>query len=144
MRIAISCHPTQGGSGIVATELARHLVKRGHELHIISCDRPFRLEPGDGIQYHPVEIPEYPLFRYPPHDLCLVNKIRDVAITHNIDIIHAHYAIPHAICAIFAQSLIKTHPVKVVATMHGTDITLVGSHPSFFESAVSQWRSARA
>ncbi len=132
MRIAISCHPTQGGSGIVATELALALAARGHEIHMISCDRPFRLTEESGIRYHPVFIPDYPLFKYPPHDLSLVNKLVEVVDRHSIDVIHAHYAVPHAICAILAKHVAQPSPVKVVATMHGTDMTLVGSHPDFY------------
>ena len=133
MRIAISCHPTQGGSGIVATELARALAANGHQVHVISCDRPFRLPETENVLYHPVNIPDYPLFTYPPHDLSLINKLQEVVLAYNIDVVHAHYAIPHAICAILAREIIKPHSVKVVATMHGTDITLVGSHPDFYD-----------
>ncbi|MBN2053591.1 N-acetyl-alpha-D-glucosaminyl L-malate synthase BshA [bacterium] len=130
MRIAIVCHPTQGGSGIVATELAEALARRGHRVHIVSCDRPFRLAVNSPVRYHRVNIFEYPLFRYPPHDLSLINKLMEVMVEENIDLVHAHYAVPHAIAALIAGMVVPR--VKVVATMHGTDITLVGSHPDFF------------
>jgi L-malate glycosyltransferase len=151
MKIAISCHPTQGGSGIVAVELAKMLASRGHHIHVISCSKPFRLEESARLRWHQVTIPEYPLFQFPPHDLCLINKLREVILTHDIEIVHAHYAIPHAICAVFAGQIVKPHPVKIITTLHGTDITLVGSHPGFFElcrysmlrcdalTAVSNW-----
>lgn len=132
MKIVLSCHPSQGGSGIVATELALTLADRGHEVHMVSCDRPYRLGEGKLVHYHKVNMPEYPLFKYPPHDLSLVNKLAEITCEHHIDIIHAHYAVPHAICAILAHHVIQPHPVKVIATMHGTDITLVGSHPDFY------------
>jgi len=155
MNIAISCHPTQGGSGIVATELAKALALRGHTIHVISCNKPYRLNENENIIFHPVDIPEYPLFKYPPHDLCMINKLQEVILAHDIDIVHSHYAIPHAICGIFAKQIVQPHPVKVVATMHGTDITLVGSHPGFHDlcryamlqcdklTAVSCWLSTR-
>ena len=155
MKIALSCHPTQGGSGIVATELALMLARRGHEVHMISCDRPFRLGKEAPVHFHKVNIPEYPLFKFPPHDLSLVNKLVEITQNHDIDIIHAHYAVPHAVCAIFANSVVQPFPVKIIATMHGTDITLVGSHPDFYRicrhamlnchgiTTVSQWLKQR-
>jgi N-acetyl-alpha-D-glucosaminyl L-malate synthase BshA len=155
VKIALSCHPTQGGSGIVATELALMLARRGHEVHMISCDRPYRLGKEAPVHFHKVNIPEYPLFKFPPHDLSLVNKLVEITLNYNIDIIHAHYAVPHAICAIFANSVVQPFPVKIIATMHGTDITLVGSHPDFYRicrhamlnchgiTTVSQWLKQR-
>jgi len=133
MKIILSCHPSQGGSGIVATELALALAQRGHEVHMVSCDRPYRLGKRTLVHYHKVYVPDYPLFKYPPHDLSLVNKLIEITYKHHIEIIHAHYAVPHAICAILANHIVQPHPVKVVVTMHGTDITLVGSHPDFYK-----------
>ncbi len=138
MKIAITCHPTQGGSGVVATELAIALAKRNHEVHIISCERPFRLGKNTDIHFHKVNVSDYPLFRYPPHDICLANKIAEIVVDHDIDIVHAHYAVPHAISAILAREIITNCPqcehkknVKIVATLHGTDVTLVGSQKDF-------------
>ncbi len=132
MRIAISCHPTTGGSGIVATELAMALARRGHDIHMVSYARPLRLTNGSGVTFHQVNVVDYPLFKYPPHDLCLANKLAEVVKEHAIDVIHAHYAVPHAISAIMARD-ISCRPVKVAATLHGTDITLVGSQEEFFD-----------
>lgn len=132
MRIAVTCHPTQGGSGIVATELALALADNGHDVHIVSCDRPYRLAKTSKVNYHKVVVPHYPLFKYPPHDLSLVNTLIEVIRDYDIDIVHAHYAVPHAISAIIAGLISKPHPVKIVVTMHGTDITLVGSQPEFY------------
>lgn len=134
MRIAIACHPTQGGSGIVATELARALADRGHNVHLISYELPYRLGQSSKAKFHKVNITEYPLFTYPPYDLSLINKMVEVTLKFNIEIIHAHYAIPHAICAIFARHIVNPYKVKIIATLHGTDITLVGSHPDFYLS----------
>ena len=131
MRIAVLCHPTQGGSGIVATELAMQLAGRGHDIHMVSCQRPFRLSEDSSVAFHKVDVCEYPLFAYPPHDLALVNRTVEVAREFDIEIIHAHYAVPHAMCAILASHVVQPHHVKVVATLHGTDITLVGSQPGF-------------
>ena len=132
MRIAISCHPSTGGSGIVATELAMALAGRGHDVHMVSCGRPFRLDEKTPVTWHPVNVVDYPLFRYPPHDLCLANKLAEVVKKHDIDIIHAHYAVPHAICAIMARNMSERRP-KVAVTLHGTDITLVGNQKEFFD-----------
>jgi N-acetyl-alpha-D-glucosaminyl L-malate synthase BshA len=155
MKIAIACHPTQGGSGIVATELAMGLAGRGHEVHLISYDRPFRLPQDAPVRFHRVNVPDYPLFRFPPHDLSLVNKYVEVICDHDLDIVHAHYAVPHAMCAILANNVVQPHRVRIVATLHGTDITLVGSHPDFFKvcrhtmleadglTAVSMWLRER-
>ncbi|MHC4994935.1 MAG: N-acetyl-alpha-D-glucosaminyl L-malate synthase BshA [Planctomycetota bacterium] len=155
MKIAISCHPTQGGSGVVATELAMALGKRGHEVHMVSVDRPFRLLAAPNVRFHQVNITDYPLFRYPPADLCLANKLAEVVVDHDIEIIHAHYAVPHAISAILASHAVRPRTVKVVTTLHGTDITLVGSHHDFYRvtrsamldcdglTAVSDWLARR-
>lgn len=137
MKIAISCHSTQGGSGVVATELAIGLARRGHELHMISDDRPFRLDHDSLVRFHKVTTTDYPLFRYPPHGLSLANKIAEVVMDHGIDVVHAHYAVPHAISAILAANSIRPNPVRVVTTLHGTDITLVGSHRDFYR--LTRW-----
>lgn len=132
LKLAIACHPTQGGSGIVATELAIALADRGHDVHLVAVDRPFRLPEKSAVRYHPVNIPDYPLFRYPPHDLCLSNKLAEIAVDHDLDIVHAHYAVPHAVSAILARQITRRDNLHVVTTVHGTDITLVGSHKDFF------------
>ncbi len=154
MRIAISCHPTQGGSGIVATELAAALARRGHQVHLAACKRPYRLRADSGVIFHKVNIPEYPLFLYPPHDLSLANKLAEIVREFDVDILHAHYAIPHAITAQLAKQIVQPHRVRVVTTLHGTDITLVGSLAEFYDltrfamlhsdglTAVSRWLAA--
>lgn len=153
MKIAVSCHPTTGGSGVVATELALAMAQRGHELHVVSYERPFRLTDEPNIHFHKVNVSEYPLFRYPPHDLALANVLADVAVAHQLDIIHAHYAVPHAVSAMLARAVLcdQESRVKIVTTVHGTDITLVGSHRDFYRvcryamlendgtTAVSHW-----
>jgi N-acetyl-alpha-D-glucosaminyl L-malate synthase BshA len=153
MRIAISCHPTHGGSGIVATELAMALARRGHQIHVVSEQRPFRLAEMKNIAFHQVNVTDYPLFKHPPSGLCLANELAEVVAAHDIDILHAHYAIPHAISAMLAREMLceRDHHVRVVATLHGTDITLVGSDRSFYRvcryamlrchglTTVSQW-----
>ena len=153
MKIAITCHPTQGGSGVVATELATALSRRGNEVHLLASSQPFRLEPDSGVFFHKVNVPSYPLFQYPPYDLSLANKLSQIIKEYNVDIIHAHYAVPHAVTALMAKQIVQPHPVKVVTTLHGTDITLVGSHSDFFDltrhaikssdaiTAVSSWLS---
>ncbi len=133
MRIAVSCHPTQGGSGIVATELATAFAQRGHQVHLAATRKPYRLHEGSGVIFHPLESFRYPLFRYPPEDLSLANRLAGIIRKFDIDIIHAHYAIPHAVVALLAKQVVQPHPVKIVTTLHGTDITLVGSHAEFWE-----------
>lgn len=133
MKIAISCHPTQGGSGVVASELASALSLRGHEIHLVSCERPFRLRKDTSVQFHRVDVLDYPLFQYPPHDLSLANRLAGVAKEFDIEIIHAHYAVPHAVAALLARDIIRPRGIRVVTTLHGTDITLVGSHRSFYD-----------
>lgn len=153
MKIAISCHPTHGGSGVVATELALALADRGHEMHVVSYERPFRLPEHPGVQFHRVNVSDYPLFRYPPHDLTLANLLAELAVTHQLDLIHAHYAVPHAVSAMLARSILCNgeSDARVVTTVHGTDITLVGSNRDFYRvcryamlkdsgtTAVSHW-----
>ena len=138
MRIGIVCYASVGGSGIIATELGKTLAGRGHDVHILSSDTPFRM--GDyqpGLTFHRVETPSYPLFRQPQYLLSLANKIVQVARSEQLDIVHAHYAIPHATAGYLArQILTATHPgsvPSVITTLHGTDITLLGSDPSYTE-----------
>lgn len=132
MRIAVSCHPTQGGSGILASELAMALAARGHQVHLAACCRPFRLLDDSGVVFHQIDVPDYPIFRCPPHDLAVANKLAVLAGQYDLDIIHAHYAIPHSVMALLAREVIRPRKVRVVTTLHGTDITLVGSHEEFF------------
>jgi L-malate glycosyltransferase len=133
MKIGIVCYPSVGGSGVVATELGRHLASRGHEIHFISYEMPFRLQTDEAnITFHQVEINRYDLFRYPDYALTLAVKMADVAKTHRLDLFHVHYAIPHATSAYLAKQMLGTHPTKTVTTLHGTDITLVGRDPAYF------------
>ncbi|MBI3872065.1 MAG: N-acetyl-alpha-D-glucosaminyl L-malate synthase BshA [candidate division Zixibacteria bacterium] len=134
MKIGITCYPVPGGSGILATELGAKLAERGHEIHFISHALPYRLERfGVPMYFHEVETPTYPLFKYPPYTLSLASKMIEVAQQFHLDILHAHYAIPHAIAAYLAQQSLGPGGPKTVCTLHGTDITLVGSDRSFFE-----------
>jgi N-acetyl-alpha-D-glucosaminyl L-malate synthase BshA len=133
VNIGIVCYPTHGGSGVVATELGKELALLGHTVHFISYQPPFRLERFQpNVFYHEVEMLGYPLFKYPPYTLALINKIAELAEREKLDIIHAHYAIPHSFCAHLAREVLgESSRVKVVTTLHGTDITLVGNDPSF-------------
>ncbi|WP_248722772.1 N-acetyl-alpha-D-glucosaminyl L-malate synthase BshA [Seonamhaeicola sp. ML3] len=139
MNIGIVCYPTFGGSGVVATELGLELSKRGHEIHFITYRQPVRLELiSNNVHYHEVNVPEYPLFHYQPYELALSSKLVDMVKLHNIEILHVHYAIPHAYAAYTAKQMLKEEGIHVpiVTTLHGTDITLVGSHP-FYKPAVT-------
>ncbi len=132
MKIGMICYPTYGGSGIVATELGLALAKKGYEVHFISYANPIRLNTyHDNIFFHEVEIPHYPLFEFHLYTLALTGKILDVIKYENLDIIHAHYAIPHAISAILTKQILPNSNVKLVTTLHGTDITLIGLEPAF-------------
>lgn len=132
VKIGIVCYPTHGGSGVVASELAIGLAKKGHEMHIVSYAPPFRLRTfHQNIFVHEIEIASYPLFKYPPYELGLVTKLVELAETHDFDIIHAHYAVPHAASAYVAKQILNSPRLKTVTTLHGTDITLVGADPSF-------------
>ena len=133
LRIGISCYPSSGGSGVVATELGHQLAARGHQVHFISHDVPFRLDlTRPGIHFHPVEVPSYPLFTYPPYDLALASQMAAVAEEWRLDLLHVHYAIPHATAAYLARAMLGPERApRVVTTLHGTDITLLGTHPSF-------------
>ncbi len=135
MKIGISCYPTYGGSGVVATELGKNLARLGHEVHFMAYALPYRLKDfSDRIFYHEVKVINYPLFDYPPYSLALATKMAEIARYQQLDIVHAHYAIPHAISAYLAREMIKAyHPLKIVTTLHGTDITLVGRDPSFLD-----------
>jgi L-malate glycosyltransferase len=133
VKIGITCYPTFGGSGAVATELGLLLAKRGHEVHFVSYDQPFRLGRfQERVFFHAVEMEDYPLFEHPPYALALAVALHDTARNEELDLVHVHYAIPHATSAWVAQEMLGAeHDVKIVTTLHGTDITLVGLHPSF-------------
>ena len=134
MNIGITCDPTVGGSGAVAAELGKQLARRGHTVHFVSYRMPFRL--GDfqqNIGFHEVDVSSYVLFEYPPHDLALAAKMAEVARDHHLDLFHVHYAIPHAITGLLAQQMLGSDAPKLVTTLHGTDVTLVGQDRSFFE-----------
>lgn len=132
MKIGITCYPTHGGSGVVATELGMELARRGHEVHFISYALPFRLKQfQDNVVFHEVQMLSYPLFQYPPYTLALAAKLAEVADEYQLEVLHAHYALPHAVCAYLARQVAKSGNLKIVTTLHGTDITLVGSDPSF-------------
>ena len=134
MRIGITCYPTYGGSGIVATELGKELALRGHDVHFITYSNPIRLDPGiPRIHYHEVEVSNYPLFQYPPYCLALASRMADVAESYNLDLLHVHYAIPHSISALLArQMMAPKRRLPFITTLHGTDITLVGVDQSYF------------
>jgi N-acetyl-alpha-D-glucosaminyl L-malate synthase BshA len=134
MRIGITCYPTYGGSGIVATELGLELANRGHEVHFITYANPIRLDPGTPrIHYHEVEVSSYPLFQYPPYCLALASRMAEVAEEYKLDLLHVHYAIPHSIAALLAQQMVSPRfRLPFVTTLHGTDITLVGLDRSYF------------
>ncbi len=139
MKIAIVCYPTFGGSGVVATELGIALANRGHEIHFITYKQPVRLALlSENIHFHEVNVPEYPLFHYQPYELALSSKLVDMVKLHQIDLLHVHYAIPHAYAGYMAKKMLAEEGITVpmVTTLHGTDITLVGSHP-FYKSAVT-------
>ncbi|HZK77690.1 MAG TPA: N-acetyl-alpha-D-glucosaminyl L-malate synthase BshA, partial [Gemmatimonadaceae bacterium] len=134
MKIGITCYPTYGGSGAIATELGIALAARGHEIHFITYRQPFRLPSFlPRVFFHEVDVGRYPLFEYPPYDLALAVRMHEVVLTHDLDILHCHYAIPHATSAWIAREMLRQQhrDVKVVTTLHGTDITLVGQDPSF-------------
>src|SRR5213593_4608531 len=133
MNIGITCYPTYGGSGIVATELGMELAARGHEVHFISYANPIRLNTeSPRIHYHEVEVSTYPLFQYPPYCLALASRMAEVAETAGLDLLHVHYAIPHAISALLAKQMFEPRRLPFVTTLHGTDITLVGTDRSYF------------
>ena len=139
MKIGIVCYPTFGGSGVVATELGIELSKKGHEIHFITYSQPVRLDAlSSNLHYHEVNVPDYPLFKYEPYELALSSKLYDVVYKHKIDLLHVHYAIPHAYAAYMAKKILieNGYKIPIVTTLHGTDITLVGNHP-FYKPAVT-------
>ncbi len=139
MKIGIVCYPTFGGSGVVATELGIELSKKGHEIHFITYSQPVRLDAlSKNLHYHEVNVPDYPLFKYEPYELALSSKLYDVVSKHKIDVLHVHYAIPHAYAAYMAKKILDEngYNIPIITTLHGTDITLVGNHP-FYKPAVT-------
>ncbi len=134
LTIAIICHPTLGGSGVVATDLGTALAERGHTVHIVSHRRPVRIaSPHPRVRFHEVPVTRYPLFTYPPYTLALATKLAALCREERIDVLHAHYAIPHAISAYLCRQMLGRDAPKIVTTLHGTDITLVGLDDSFYE-----------
>ena len=132
LRIAIACYPSVGGSGILASQLGQQLARRGHEIHFVSYDAPFRLDPNaPNVRFHPVPINEYELFRYPDYTLPLSVTLADVSRESGIDLIHAHYAVPHAVAAYLACRMLGAAAPRVITTLHGTDTTLMGKDPSY-------------
>lgn len=139
MKIAIVCYPTFGGSGVVATELGLELARKGHEIHFITYSQPVRLAVlNPNVHYHQVNVPEYPLFHYQPYELALSSKLVDMVKLYKIELLHVHYAIPHAYAGYMAKQMLKDEGIDIpmVTTLHGTDITLVGNHP-FYKPAVT-------
>ena len=137
MKIAIVCYPTFGGSGVVATELGLALALQGHEIHFITYKQPVRLEAlSENLHFHEVNVPDYPLFHFQPYELALSSKLVDMVKLHQIELLHVHYAIPHAYAAYMAKKMLQDQGINlpIVTTLHGTDITLVGSYP-FYKSA---------
>lgn len=134
MKIGITCYPTYGGSGVVATELGKQLAEMGNEVHFISYALPYRLNSfSSQLYFHEVEVLQYPLFEYPPYSLSLASKMAEIIEFQKLDIMHVHYAIPHATSAYLAKQMLEHIELKFVTTLHGTDITLLGSDPSFFK-----------
>ncbi|WP_404428348.1 N-acetyl-alpha-D-glucosaminyl L-malate synthase BshA [Sutcliffiella horikoshii] len=130
LKIGITCYPTVGGSGVIATELGKLLAEKGHEIHFISSSMPFRLNKVySNIYYHEVQVNQYSVFQYPPYDLALASKMAEVAKREKLDLLHVHYAIPHAVCAYLAKKMTDDQ-LKIVTTLHGTDITVLGYDPS--------------
>lgn len=134
LKIGITCYPTVGGSGVIATELGKLLAEKGHEIHFITSEKPFRLnEEQENIYFHQVNVSEYSVFRFAPYDISLASKMAEVIKEHQLDILHVHYAIPHAVCAILAKQMAGTD-VKIVTTLHGTDITVLGYDKTLSEA----------
>ncbi len=132
LKIGVVCYPTFGGSGVVATELGKGMVERGHEIHLFSYAPPARLDAfDDRVHLHQIEVSSYPLFKYPPYDLALSSRLAEVAEDAHLDLVHAHYAIPHTIAALLVKEILRPRPFPVVTTLHGTDITVVGQDPSY-------------
>jgi N-acetyl-alpha-D-glucosaminyl L-malate synthase BshA len=137
LKVGIVCHPTYGGSGVVASELGLGLAERGHEIHVFSHRRPIRIPPQAAhLHFHEVEVTTYPLFTYPPYTLALATRLYGVSKEHRLDILHAHYAVPHSLSTYLCRQMLAAageRLPKLVTTLHGTDITLVGLDPSFYE-----------
>ncbi len=132
MKVAMVCYPTAGGSGVVATELALALAARGHETHMLSYAPPLRLRAfDDRVRWHEVEVTSYPLFRYPPYEVALASRLAEVVEEEGIDVVHAHYAIPHALAALLVKDVVAPRRLPVVTTLHGTDITIVGQDRAY-------------
>lgn len=132
LRIGIACYPTYGGSGVMATELGLALAERGHEVHLFSYARPSRLPAcHPGLQFHGVTVSDYPLFRFPPYDLALASAMREVMQARGLDVLHVHYAVPHALCAHLAREMLPGCRTRIVTTLHGTDATILGRDPSY-------------
>ncbi|WP_191991728.1 N-acetyl-alpha-D-glucosaminyl L-malate synthase BshA [Bacillus aerolatus] len=130
LKIGITCYPTVGGSGVVAAELGKLLAEKGHDIHFITSDRPFRLNRMyHNIYFHQVDVNQYSVFQHPPYEIALANKIAEIINREQLDILHVHYAIPHAVCAILGKQIARSN-VKIVTTLHGTDITVLGHDPS--------------
>ncbi|KZE66223.1 N-acetyl-alpha-D-glucosaminyl L-malate synthase BshA [Fictibacillus phosphorivorans] len=133
LKIGITCYPTVGGSGVVATELGKLLAEKGHEIHFITSSLPFRLGKFyPNVFFHEVEVNHYSVFKYPPYDLALASKMAEVAKREKLDLLHVHYAVPHAVCAVLAKQMLNDK-IKIVTTLHGTDITVLGYDPSLSE-----------
>lgn len=132
MKIGITCYPTYGGSGVVATELGLELAARGHEIHFISSAMPVRMTAAsERIRFHEVEVMDYPLFDHPPYTLALASKMHNVAMNEGLDLLHVHYAIPHSVSAYLARAMLRPRRLPFVTTLHGTDVTLVGTDRSY-------------
>jgi N-acetyl-alpha-D-glucosaminyl L-malate synthase BshA len=131
LKIGVACYPTFGGSGAVAADLANELAARGHEVHVVSYATPVRYEPRPGLFFHEVDVSSYPLFKFPPYEMALSSRLSDLALREGLDIIHAHYAVPHSVAAFLAREIVGRDRLRVVTTLHGTDITLVGSDPAY-------------
>ena len=143
MRVGISCYPTWGGSGVVATELAMALASGGDDVHVISYAQPSRLQlASPRLCFHEVVVPHYPLFEYPPYSLALASKLAEVARHQRLDLLHVHYAVPNAVSAILARDIVAPQRLPVVTTLHGTDVTLVGNDPSYLET--TRWAVRRS
>lgn len=132
LKIALTCYPSVGGSGILASELGEELAARGHEIHFISYEQPFRMPEGPRVFFHPVTVNSYDLFKYPDYTLPLSVKMAEVAKQHALDLLHVHYAVPHATAAILARAMLhEEHRLRIITTLHGTDTTLLGRDPGY-------------
>lgn len=132
LKIGITCYPSVGGSGILASELGEELARRGHEIHFISYEPPFRMPAGPKVFFHPVAVSSYDLFKYPDYTLPLSVKMAEVSRDHGLDVLHVHYAVPHATAAILARAMLhEEHHLRIITTLHGTDTTLLGRDPGY-------------